>query len=99
MRWLDRLLARDRLYADLSDEIRAHIDEKTDALVAQGMSRADARIAARRAFGNVTMVEETGRETWQWPSIESFVMDVRYAVRQLRRAPALSAIIVATLAV
>ena len=97
--WLDRLLHRDRIYDDLSSEIRAHLEEKTDELAAQGMSRADARIAARRAFGNVTLIEEQGRETWQWPTIESFVMDVRYAARQLRRAPALSAIIVVTLAV
>jgi len=27
---------------DISDEIRSHIEEKTDALVAAGMSRADA---------------------------------------------------------
>jgi predicted permease len=97
--WLDRLLHRDRIYDDLSDEIRAHLDEKTDELVSQGMSRADARLAARRAFGNVTMLEEQGRETWQWPGIESFAMDVRYAMRQLLRAPALSAIIVITLGI
>jgi predicted permease len=97
--WLDRVLHRDRIYDDLSSEIRAHLEQKTDELAAQGMSRADARIAARRAFGNVTIIEEQGRETWQWPTIESFVMDVRYATRQLRRAPALSAIIIVTLAV
>jgi predicted permease len=98
-RWLDRLLLRDRIYDDLSSEIRAHLDEKTDELVARGMSRADARLAARRAFGNVTNIEEQGRETWQWPTIESFFTDIRYAMRQLRRAPAVSTIIVATLAV
>ena len=99
MKWLDRLIRRRRIYDDLSDEIRAHLDEKADALVAGGMSRTDARAAARRAFGNVTNIEEEGRETWQWPTVESFAMDVRYALRQLRRAPAVSSIIVVTLAV
>jgi len=34
---------------DVSDEIRSHIEEKTDEFVASGMSRADAELAARRA--------------------------------------------------
>ncbi len=99
MSWIDRLLRRRRIYDDLSDEIRAHLDEKTEALVARGMSRVEARNAARRAFGNVTALEEQARETWQWPTIESFLMDVRYALRQLRSTPALSAIIILTLAI
>ena len=94
----DRLFRRRRIYDDLSDEIRAHLDEKTDELVARGMSRADARHAARRAFGNVTGVAETGRETWQWPAVESFIGDLHYALRQVRRAPVLPLIIVVTLA-
>ena len=99
MKWLDRMLRRRRIYDDLSDEVRAHLDEKADALIAQGMSPAAARDAARRAFGNVTNIEENGREAWQWPTIESCLMDVRYALRQLGRAPAVSAIIIVTLAV
>jgi hypothetical protein len=43
---------------DISDEIRSHIEEKTDALVAAGMSRADAEAAARRSFGNVTSTQD-----------------------------------------
>jgi predicted permease len=97
--WLDRLLHRDRIYDDVADEIRAHIDEKTDELVSRGMSPHDARLAARRAFGNATIIQEQGRDTWRWPGIDSFIGDVRHALRQLRRAPALSAVIIVTLAV
>jgi predicted permease len=95
----DRLFRRRQVYESLADEIRAHLDERIEALVAQGMSRPDAAAAARRAFGNVTNVVEQGREVWEWPSVESFVMDVRYALRQLRRVPVLSATIVLTLAI
>lgn len=98
MSFFDRLFRRRELYDSLSEEIRSHIDERTDALVAQGMSRSDAAAAARRAFGNVTNLTEQGRETWEWPSVESFLIDVRFAVRQLRRAPALSGTIILTLA-
>jgi predicted permease len=97
--WLDRILRRRRIYDDLAEEIQAHLDEKIDALMAQGASPEEARDAARRAFGNVTSMREQGRETWEWPTIESFIMDVRFAVRQIRRAPAVSVIVVATLAI
>lgn len=98
MSFLDRLFRRRAIYDGLAEEVQAHLDEKIDALMAQGMSRAEATTAARRAFGNVTNVVEQGRATWEWPSIESFALDVRYALRQLRRARALSATIVLTLA-
>lgn len=99
MTLLDRVFRRRRLYDDLSEEIRAHLDERADALVAGGMSRADAMIEARRAFGNVTIIQEDGRDTWQWPTLDSFFRDARFALRQLRRTPALTAIIITTLAV
>ena len=99
MSLVDRLFRRRQVYQSLADEIRSHLDERIDALMAQGMSRADATAAARRAFGNVTNVVEQGRDVWEWPSVESFAMDVRYALRQLRRTPALSATVMLTLAI
>jgi len=99
MSLFDRLFRRRQVYDDLSDEVRSHLEERIDALMAQGMSRADAASAARRAFGNVTNVVEQGRDVWQWPTVESVAMDARYALRQLRRAPVLSATIVLTLAI
>ena len=99
MTLLDRLFRRRRLYDDLSEEIRAHLEQRADDLVARGMSRKDALIEARRAFGNVTNIQEQGRDTWQWPTLDSFLRDATFALRQLRRTPALTAIIVTTLAV
>src|SRR5689334_4075257 len=90
MSFLDRLFRRRAIYENLAEEVQAHLDEKIDALIAQGMSNAEATAAARRSFGNVTNVVEQGRATWEWPSLESFALDVRYALRQLGRAPALS---------
>jgi len=42
---------------------------------------------ARRAFGNRTLLEERSREVWQWPTLESMWADVRFALRQFRKAP------------
>ena len=99
MSLVDRLFRRERIYDDLAEEIRGHIDERTRDLIARGMSPDAARAAARRAFGNLTNVEEQGRETWEWPAVESVLSDVRYALRRLIGAPALSAIVIATLGV
>lgn len=97
MSWLRRLLGRRRLHDELSEEIQSHLEETIEELVAGGMSRQDAAAAARRQFGNVTLVEERGRAVWEWPTLESFVMDVRYAVRQLRGNPGLALVVILTL--
>ena len=74
MNWIKQLFSRRRLYSDLSTEIREHLDEKVEELVADGMSREDATRAARREFGNVTLLEQRSREVWQWPSEEQSVL-------------------------
>jgi hypothetical protein len=87
MMWLKRLFSRRRLYGDLSDEIREHLEEKLEELVASGLPRKEAAAAARREFGNVTFIEESSREVLRWPSIESFLVDMRYGLRMLRKNP------------
>ena len=98
MKWIKQSFTRRRLYGDLSAEIEEHLAEKADDLMADGMSWEEATQAARREFGNVTLLEERSREVWQWPSIESLFRDVRYGWRMLRRNPGLSIVAVLTLA-
>src|SRR5262249_52215665 len=84
---------------DISDEIRSHIEEKTDALVAAGMSRADAEAAARRAFGNVTSAQEAARDVWRFESfMDNLAADVRLAFRGLTHKPGYAIAVVLTLA-
>jgi putative ABC transport system permease protein len=99
MNWLRQLFSRRRMYGELSEEIREHLEEKTDALVAGGMSREEATRAARRAFGNVSWVEENARDVWRWVSLENFFADVRYGLRMLRRNPAFTAVGLLTIAI
>lgn len=58
MAWYDRLLAPfrpDPLQAEIEREISFHLAERTDDLVAEGMSRGEALREARRRFGNQTL--------------------------------------------
>jgi predicted permease len=99
MMWLKRLFSRRRLYGDLSEEIREHLEEKIEELVADGMPRKEATAAARRAFGNVTLTEEDSRNVWRWPSMEDFLADVRYGLRALRHNRTFTAVSLLTIAI
>jgi predicted permease len=98
MSWLKQLLIRRRRYNELSASIHEHLDEKVADLMDRGMTRDEAEHTARREFGNVTRIEERSREVWQWPKLESIWADVKFALRQLRKAPGFTTIVVLTLA-
>ena len=101
MRWLRQLFSRRRRCDELSESIREHLNEKIADLMDRGLARDEAERAARREFGNATVIEERSREVWMWPTFESILADVRFALRQLRKAPgfALTAILVLALGI
>ena len=97
--WLSRLgelLFRRSREERLSDEIGHHFDLLVEDLKRDGMSDADARLAARRQFGGVDRIRINHREQRGVPVIETLLQDVRFAWRVLMRDRgfALTAIIV-----
>jgi putative ABC transport system permease protein len=83
---------------ELDDEIEGHIHLLAQRYVRQGMTEAEAEGAARRQFGNVTLLKEVNREMRGFRPVEEFIQDLRYGLRLLMKNPGMTLVIVATLA-
>ncbi len=70
---------------ELERELRSDLDLEAAEQQENGLTPEEARRAARRAFGNSTLVKEDVREMWGWTSVERFLQDTRYATRVLRK--------------
>ncbi len=89
---------RRRREAELDEEIQGHLAMARADHEAAGESPTEAGYAARREFGNATLVKEVTRSMWRGSWLEDVGQDLRFAWRQMRRAPGYSAIAVVTLA-
>ena len=65
---------------ELNDEIEAHLRLLTERYVRQGMTEAEAARAARRQFGNVTLLQEAHRDMRGIRFIETLFQDARYGL-------------------
>jgi Acidobacterial duplicated orphan permease len=100
MSWFERIFRGRRLNDELAEELRIHIEEKTEEIMRlENLSRQDAHAAALRAFGNVTLLQQRSREVWQWAWLESFLADLRFIIRRLRKAPGFALTVLLTLAI
>ncbi len=85
---------RDRLA-----EIESYLQMETDENMARGMSHEDALAAARRKFGNPTLIREEIYKMNSVRFVDTFVQDLRYGLRMLRRAPLFTGAALLTLAI
>lgn len=92
------LFSRTAVERELDEELRYHVDRHVELLVSRGMSEGEARRSALAALGGFESTKEHYREGRGDRWLGDVVGDVRFAVRTLRRSPALTGAAMLTLA-
>jgi predicted permease len=89
--------AQDKANREFDDELQAHLQLLTEQYLRQGLPAEEAGLAARRQFGNSSLVRERHREARSFLSLSTFWRDVRFGARQLARNPVFTVIAVSSL--
>jgi putative ABC transport system permease protein len=84
---LRSLLRGSSVDADMQRELEMHVEQLASEHRAAGMSEAEARRAARRAFGSLEATKELCRDMRRVNYVDDFVKDLKYALAVLRRSP------------
>ena len=95
---LRALFWRRRTEQEMDEELRGYLDAAMKEKMRNGMSREEALRAARIELGSMDAVKEEIRSAGWESTLETFWQDVRYGVRQSRRSPGLTSVVVLSLA-
>jgi len=94
---LRSLFRRRQADQELDDELRDHVERKTEEYVTKGMTPQEARRTALLEMGGVEKRKEECREARGVHFLETLAQDLRYALRSLARSRAFAAVAITTL--
>jgi predicted permease len=95
---LKALFVQTRAEIAFDDEMSLHLEMLAQKYECEGMNPKEAARAARRQFGNATLLKQRQRESRTTMFFSNVGRDLRYGVRQLVKTPVFTAVCVLTLA-
>jgi len=94
---LRALKQRRKLEAEMHEEMRLHLEQRTEEYCHDGLTLEEAARAAAIEFGSLASLKEEAREARGWDWTESLLRNVRYARRQLASSKLFSAVTIGSL--
>ena len=98
--WFRSLVLRRRVDRDIDEELRFHVEEEVESAIRRGLTPEEARSVAMAGLGGSSaLIRDACRDQTGVTLVDDLARDLRHGARLLRRNPAFTAVVLATLAI